>query len=143
MHFIHGCYSQTHPLFPKYLRTLKESKYFYMCKHQAFVCNKLGFVKNPHWTLLMIKLGKYSGHGIHGGKGEHRINSENIVLLSFKFSFKIPVQRNKARNSHKPRLEEYVQQGNIRSITYCQVGSFFIFYLKNSIKKYFEEKKQS
>ena len=33
---------------------------------------------------------------------------------------------NKARNSHKPRLGEYVQQGNIRSLTYIVRGGSFL-----------------
>ena len=51
------------------------------------------------------------------------------------------VLENKARNSHKPRLEEYVQQGNIRSITYIVRGvPFSSFIQKTCITKYFEEK---
>ena len=38
--------------------------------------------------------------------------------------------KNKARNSHKPRLGEYVQQGNIRSITYIVKGVPFSFFIK-------------
>ena len=48
---------------------------------------------------------------------------------------------NKARNSHKPRLGEYVQQGNIRSITYIvRGGSFLSFIQKIALKKHFEKK---
>ena len=53
---------------------------------------------------------------------------------------------NKARNSHKPRLGEYVQQGNIRSITYIVNGVPFsslikkfhqqIFWKKNLVLKF-------
>ena len=48
---------------------------------------------------------------------------------------------NKARNSHKPRLGEYVQQGNISSITYIvRGGSFLSFIQKIALKKHFEKK---
>ena len=44
-------------------------------------------------------------------------------------------KRNKARNSHKPRLGEYVQQGNIRSITYIIRGVLFHFLFKKIVSK--------
>ena len=40
---------------------------------------------------------------------------------------------NKARNSHNPRLWEYVQQGKIRSITYIVRGILFHFLLKKNV----------
>ena len=43
------------------------------------------------------------------------------------------IKKNKARNSHKPRLGECVQQGNMRS-----GGSFFVVY--SCIQKYFARK---
>ena len=49
--------------------------------------------------------------------------------------------KNKARNSHKPRLGKYVQQGNNRSITYIVRGILFHFSFKKKMhKKYFEKK---
>ena len=60
-------------------------------------------------------------------------NSQNIQ--------KCPTKYNKARNSHKPRLGEYVQQGNISSITYIvRGGSFLSFIQKIALKKHFEKK---
>ena len=43
--------------------------------------------------------------------------------------------KNKARNSHKPRLGEYVQKGNIRSITYIIRGGFFHLLFKKIVSK--------
>ena len=41
--------------------------------------------------------------------------------------FKLIALLNKARNSHKPRLGEYVQQGNVKNIYYQGGGSFSSF----------------
>ena len=50
------------------------------------------------------------------------------------------LEANKVRNSHKPRLGEYVQQGNIRSITYIIRGGFFHLLFKKIVsKKRFEK----
>ena len=50
---------------------------------------------------------------------------------------------NKARNSHKPRLGEYVQQGNIRSITYIVKGVPFSSFIKKIPSKNILKKKFS
>ena len=54
--------------------------------------------------------------------------------------FKLIALLNKARNSHKTRLGEYVQQGNISSITSIVRGGSFLSFiqkiaLKNTLKK--------
>ena len=51
------------------------------------------------------------------------------------------MNRNKARNSHKPRLGEYVQPGNIRSITYIVKGVPFSSFIKNIVSKNILKKK--
>ena len=52
----------------------------------------------------------------------------NSILAKMKY--------NKARNSHKPRLGEYVQQGNIRSITYIiRGGGSFSSFIQSIVSK--------
>ena len=43
---------------------------------------------------------------------------------------------------HKPRLEEYVQQGNIRSITYIVKGVPFSSFIKKIVSKNILRKKK-
>ena len=61
----------------------------------------------------MIKLGKYSGHGIHGGKGEH--NSKNKFWKYCSSFFPIFLQ--------DPRIEKKQNQGTL--FGYINIGQQF------------------
>ena len=59
-----------------------------------------------------------------------------ILGWSPQYSTGTGCQENKARNSHKPLLGEYVQQGNIsRSITYIVKGVPFSSFIKKIVSK--------